>query len=152
MRLRPGNSTGEKAPVGAKPLSTTGTTVQTAPTVACDASVTCTVAATNITYPYTLPAGVTAPTATKLYNAGPDTGMGNQTVTQPPARSTRSRRRIYISTWTYGARRARRERAPVAVAELLARIGENVAPHTRQVCRATPALLRRVRRRSWPEF
>src|SRR5947209_5845800 len=62
-------------------LSTSATTVGTAPTVACDASASCTTATTNVTYPYTLPAAGTAPTATKLFNATANTGMGNQTVT-----------------------------------------------------------------------
>lgn len=88
---------------GAKTLSNTGTTVQAAPSVACDASVTCTVATTNVTYPYTLPAATTAPTATKLYNATANTGMGNQTITATvrlsvPAATLAG---TYTSTWTY---------------------------------------------------
>jgi hypothetical protein len=83
-------------------LSTSATTVQGAPTVACDASVTCTTATNSVTYPYTLPAAGTAPTATKLYNAAANTGMGNQTVTPTwrlavPASTFAG---TYNSTWT----------------------------------------------------
>src|SRR5258708_109337 len=42
-------------------LSTSATMVTGAPTVACDASTTCTLATTNVAYPYTLPAGASAP-------------------------------------------------------------------------------------------
>jgi hypothetical protein len=92
-------STGGGAP---KLLSTTATTVGVAPTVACDASVTCTLATNAITYPYALPAAGTAPTATKVYNAAANTGMGNQTVTPTwkvalPANTFAG---TYTSTWT----------------------------------------------------
>jgi PKD repeat protein len=49
---------------GAHVLSTAATTVQSAPTGSCDS--TCTLATNAITYPYTLPGGSTAPTATNL--------------------------------------------------------------------------------------
>src|SRR5438552_1030781 len=62
-------------------LSTTATSLTGAPTDACDASATCTLATNSVTYPYVLPAAATAPTATKLYNAAANTGLGNQTVT-----------------------------------------------------------------------
>lgn len=83
-------------------LSTTGTTVQGAPTNACDSGVTCTLATNTITYPYTLPAASTAPTATKIYNAGTNTGMADQTVTPTfkvaiPANTYAG---TYTSTWT----------------------------------------------------
>jgi len=42
---------------GANTLSTSATTVQGAPTDACDAGSTCTLATNSIGYPYTLPAG-----------------------------------------------------------------------------------------------
>ncbi len=83
-------------------LSTTATTVGVAPSVACDAGVTCVTANNAITYPYSLPAAGTAPTATKLYNAAANTGMGNQTVTPTwklavPADAYAG---TYTSTWT----------------------------------------------------
>jgi hypothetical protein len=83
-------------------LSTSATTVGSAPSVACDASTSCTTATTNVTYPYTLPAASTAPTATKLFNATANTGMGNQTVTPTwklavPASTFAG---TYNSTWT----------------------------------------------------
>lgn len=83
-------------------LSTSATTVGSAPTVACDASATCTLATNSVTYPYALPAAGTAPTATKLYNAAANTGLGNQTVTPTwklavPASTFAG---TYTSTWT----------------------------------------------------
>ena len=93
-------STGGGTP---RTLSTSATTVQSAPTVACDASVTCTTATNAISYPFVLPAGTSAPTAQKLYNAAANTGMGNQTVTASfrlavPANTYAG---SYSSTWTY---------------------------------------------------
>ena len=87
---------------GTKSLSTSATTVTAGPTDACDASATCTLATNAITYPYTLPAASTAPTATKLYNSAANTGMGNQTVTPTwklsiPANTFAG---TYTSTWT----------------------------------------------------
>jgi hypothetical protein len=86
-------------------LSNAATIIQaaSAPTVACAASSTCTVATNAISYPYTLPAGSTAPTATKFYDAEANTGMGDQTVTATftlaiPANSYSG---TYHSTWTY---------------------------------------------------
>jgi hypothetical protein len=88
-------------------LPTTATTVQSTPTVACDSGATCTVAAptTAVSYPYTLPAAATAPTATKLYNAGANSGMGNQTVTPTftlaiPANQLIGNGSAFTSTWT----------------------------------------------------
>jgi hypothetical protein len=78
-------------------------TIQSAPDVSCDAGVTCSPATlSGITYPYTLPAGTTAPAATKLFNAAANTGMGDQTVTPTwqlplPANSYGG---TYTSTWT----------------------------------------------------
>lgn len=93
-------STGGGTP---KLLPTTATTVQSAPSVACDSGVTCTTATlSGLTYPYTLPAAGTAPTATKLFNAAANSGMGNQTVTPTwrltvPGNATAG---TYTSTWT----------------------------------------------------
>lgn len=83
-------------------MSTSATTVQAAPTVACDSGATCTAATNAITYPYTVPAGSTAPTATKIFNATANTGMGDQTVTPTlslavPASTYAG---SYSSTWT----------------------------------------------------
>jgi hypothetical protein len=87
---------------GTHSLSTSATTVSSAPSVACDAGTTCTTATNSVTYPYSLPAATTAPTATKLYNAAANTGMGNQTVTVAwklavPGNAYAG---SYTSTWT----------------------------------------------------
>jgi hypothetical protein len=83
-------------------LSNSATTVQSAPTVGCDGGSSCATATNSITYPYTLPAGPTAPTATKLLDAAANTGMGDQTVTVTlslavPADTYAG---TYTSTWT----------------------------------------------------
>jgi hypothetical protein len=83
-------------------LSTGATTVGVAPTDACDAGATCSLATNSVTYPYSLPAAATAPTATKLYNAAANTGLGDQTVTPTwklgvPASTFAG---TYNSTWT----------------------------------------------------
>jgi hypothetical protein len=93
-------STGGGTP---RSLALSATTVGSAPSVACDSGVTCTTATNSITYPFVLPAGSTAPTAQKLYNAATGTGMGNQTVTATfrlalPANTYAG---SYSSTWTY---------------------------------------------------
>ena len=85
-----------------KLLSTTATSLSAAPADACDASSTCTLATNSVTYPYVLPAATTAPTATKLFNAAANTGLGNQTVTPSwklavPASTFAG---TYTSTWT----------------------------------------------------
>lgn len=89
---------------GATPhtLSTSATTITTTPSVACDPGATCSLAANSVAYPYTLPAGSPAPLATKFFNAAPNTGMGNQTVTvtwrlSVPANTFAG---TYTSTWT----------------------------------------------------
>ena len=83
-------------------LSTSATTVTAAPADACDSGATCALATNSVTYPYTLPAAATAPTATKVYNAAASTGLGNQTVTPTwklavPANTFAG---TYNSTWT----------------------------------------------------
>jgi hypothetical protein len=87
---------------GSVTLSTTATTVQSGPTVACDASTTCVTATNSISYPYTLPADASAPTATKVYNAAANTGMGDQTVTVTwqVAIPASTKAGTYTSTWT----------------------------------------------------
>jgi hypothetical protein len=92
-------STGGATP---KTLSNAATTVSATPTDACDTGSSCTLATNAVTYPYTLPAGTTAPTATKLFNAAANSGMGNQTVTPTwrlavPANTSPG---TYTSTWT----------------------------------------------------
>ena len=64
---------------GGKTLSTTASQV-TGVSSAC-AGGTCTNPTNSVSYPLTLPAGATPPTAVKLFNAGVDTGMGDFTVT-----------------------------------------------------------------------
>ena len=88
---------------GANTLSTAATTLPLAPSPSCDASVTCTTAVTNVSYPYTLPAGPTAPTATKMYNATASTGLGNQTAAASLnlAIPGTTKAGAYTSTWTY---------------------------------------------------
>jgi hypothetical protein len=72
-------------------------------TPSCDTNVTCTPAGIpTVAYPYSLPAGATAPTATKLFNAPSGTGLGDQTVTPTwtvaiPANAYAGN---YTSTWT----------------------------------------------------
>jgi PKD repeat protein len=61
------------------PLS--ATTVDTAPSAVCDALLGCTLGSNASSYPYVLPAGAVAPTATRMYVAGPGTGIGAITVT-----------------------------------------------------------------------
>jgi hypothetical protein len=84
-------------------LQTSATSVKTAPADVCDSNASCTAATNSVAYPYVLPAGSTAPTATKLFNAAANTGMGNQTVTPTftlavPANSYAG---SYTSTWTF---------------------------------------------------
>lgn len=89
---------------GSATLPTTATTIATAPAApACDAGSTCTVGSpTTVTYPYSLPAGATAPTATKIYNAPVGTGMGDQTLTPTWTLSIPSSALAgtYTSAWT----------------------------------------------------
>lgn len=88
---------------GSHTLPTTAVTVQSVPTVACDSGASCTVATNGTSYPYTLPAGATAPTATKIFSSAANTGLGNQTITlglrlSVPANAFAG---SYSSTWTY---------------------------------------------------
>jgi hypothetical protein len=87
---------------GAHTIAATATTIPSQPSVACDTNVTCTTATTNVTYPYSLPAAATAPTATEMFNATANTGMGDQTVTPTwtltiPGNTYAGN---YTSTWT----------------------------------------------------
>jgi len=60
-------------------------------------------ATNSVSYPYTLPAAATAPTATKILSSAANTGLGNQTLTLVfslaiPANAFAG---SYASTWTY---------------------------------------------------
>jgi len=88
---------------GSRSLAPTSVTVQAVPTVACDVGASCTTATNGVSYPYVLPAGATAPTATKIFSSAANTGLGNQTVTLVfqlaiPASAFAG---SYSSTWTY---------------------------------------------------
>jgi hypothetical protein len=89
---------------GSNALPAGATTVGSTPAgPTCDSGVTCTPGgSTTVSYPYSLPAAATAPTATKLFNAPLATGMGDQTVTPTwtlgiPANAYAGN---YTSTWT----------------------------------------------------
>jgi len=89
---------------GSYTLPAGATTISSPPAApTCDTGVTCTVAgSTTVSYPYSLQAGATAPTATKLFNAPRGTGMGDQTLTPTwslaiPANAYAGN---YTSTWT----------------------------------------------------
>lgn len=62
----------------------------------------CVLPTNAVTYPLTLPAGATAPTAVKLYNAAAGTGKGPQTVTltEQLAVPANAYNGTYSSTWT----------------------------------------------------
>ena len=62
-------------------LPLTALSVPTAPVNICTTAGACVLATNAMTYPYVVPAGVVAPTATKLFNAAVGTGIGSQTVT-----------------------------------------------------------------------
>jgi hypothetical protein len=89
---------------GSYTLPTGATTIGTAPSApTCDSNVTCTPSGSStVAYPYSLPAGATAPTATKLFNSPVGTGMGDQTLTPTwtvaiPGNAYAGN---YSSTWT----------------------------------------------------
>lgn len=83
-----------------KKLSTSATTLTNATAAA--AANNCSLPTNSVSYPITLPAGATAPTAVKLFNAAAGTGSGPASVTLgatlaiPPSASSGS----YSSTWT----------------------------------------------------
>jgi hypothetical protein len=89
---------------GSYTLPAGATTLTSAPAAAtCDTGVTCTPAGSNnVSYPYSLPAGSTAPTATKLFSAGLGTGLGDQTLspTWTLAIPGNAYAGNYTSTWT----------------------------------------------------
>jgi len=90
---------------GANTLPTSSTTIASAPsTPTCDSNSTClaATAAVGVTYPYSLPAATTAPTATKMFSATAGTGLGDQTLspTWSLAVPSKAVAGAYTSTWT----------------------------------------------------
>ena len=88
---------------GSRTLANNATTILSAPSLACKAATTCTLATNNVSFPFTLPAAGTAPTAQKLFNAAVNTGLGAQTITPTwrlaiPATAYTG---TYTSTWTF---------------------------------------------------
>jgi hypothetical protein len=88
---------------GPHPLPTGATTVSLAPTSACDTGFTCTAPTDSVSYPYALPAGASAPAATKLVNAAVNSGIGHETITATftltvPGNAYAG---TYQSTWTF---------------------------------------------------
>ena len=65
---------------GTQTLATTASSIASASS-SCTAGGTCTNPTNSITYPLTVPAAATAPTAVKVFNAAANTGMGRFTVT-----------------------------------------------------------------------
>jgi hypothetical protein len=88
---------------GSDSLPASAVSVASAPTVGCDQGATCVLAQDAVSYPYVLPAGTAAPTATALFSAATGTGMGDQTVTPSfslavPANAAAG---AYSATWTF---------------------------------------------------
>ena len=88
---------------GSRTLANNATMILGAPSIACKAATTCTPATNSVSFPFTLPAGGTAPTAQKLYNAAANTGLGAQTITPTwrlaiPATAYTG---TYASVWTF---------------------------------------------------
>jgi hypothetical protein len=83
-----------------KTLSTTATSVTAAATPTAGGN--CVVPTNSIAYPLTLPAGTTAPTAVKLYNAAAGTGKGpaNVNLTTQLSVPANAYNGTYSSTWT----------------------------------------------------
>jgi len=95
------SATSTQFTTGLRTLAANAISVQSAPTITCDT--TCTLATNQLSYPYNLPAGSTAPTATKIFDAAAATGIGNQTVTPTfqlaiPGNTYAG---VYTSTWTF---------------------------------------------------
>jgi len=89
---------------GSATLPATAASVDTAPSAVCDTSASCTPATLSsaVTYPVTIPAGFTAPTATRLYSAAAGSGMGDQTFspTFTLAAPATTAAGAYSSDWT----------------------------------------------------
>ena len=89
---------------GTRQLPATATTIASAPSSACDSGFTCTApTSSGVSYPYTLPAAGTAPTATKLVNAAAASGMGHETITPTFTLTVPGGAYVgaYTSTWTF---------------------------------------------------
>jgi len=88
---------------GSQTLPSTATTVASAPSSGCESGYTCTAPTNTVSYPYTLPAGATAPTETTLVNAAIASGMGHQTITPTFSLAVPASARpgSYTSTWTF---------------------------------------------------
>jgi YVTN family beta-propeller protein len=84
-------------------LPASSVTIQSPPTTNCDAGAACAPATNGVGYPYTLPAGTTAPAATRLYDAAAGTGVCDQTVTPSFSMAVPSGAYAgtYSSTWTF---------------------------------------------------
>ena len=89
---------------GSATLPTSATSVNAAPSASCDTDASCTPATPSglVTYPVTVPAGSTAPTATRLFSAAAGSGMGDQTFSPTftlavPANTAAG---AYVSDWT----------------------------------------------------
>jgi hypothetical protein len=65
---------------GSHTLATTASSIASV-TSSCAVGVTCTDPTNSISYPLTVPAAATAPTAVKFFNAAVNTGMGQFTIT-----------------------------------------------------------------------
>jgi hypothetical protein len=87
--------------VGGKTLPTTATVVTAGSGSA--GSGNCSVPSNSLTYPISLPAGATAPTAVKLYNAAVNSGEGpsNVTLTFQLSVPGNAYNGSYSSTWTF---------------------------------------------------
>ena len=89
---------------GSATLPATATSVNAMPSASCDPNASCTPAtfSSALSYPVTVPAGSTAPSATRLFSAAADSGMGDQTLSPAfilavPANAAAG---VYSSDWT----------------------------------------------------
>jgi hypothetical protein len=87
--------------VGSKTLPTTATVVTAASAAASAGN--CSVPSNSLSYPITLPAGASAPTSVKLYNAAINSGGGpaNVTLTFRLTVPSNAFTGSYSSTWTF---------------------------------------------------
>lgn len=94
-----GPPTGTAANTG-KSLATGASTIAARPATSCYSGSTCTLATdgTVVSYPYTVPAGAVAPTATKMYSAAANTGLGRMTFS--PTVSIAIPANTYAGTYT----------------------------------------------------
>lgn len=83
-----------------KSLATNASTIAARPATTCYSGSTCTLATdgTVVSYPYTVPAGTAAPTATKMYSAAASTGLGRMTFS--PSVSIAIPANTYAGTYT----------------------------------------------------